>query len=84
MIRLPDFRSIRGELYCVYRPCVAEQLAWEDGRSAALILSRIADMDEARTFEARIEALERALDERDGVQPLRRGNGHARRIGPRA
>jgi hypothetical protein len=55
MIRLPDFRSIRGELYCVYRPCVAEQLAWEDGRSAALILSRIADMAEARTFEARIE-----------------------------
>ena len=46
-VRLADYRSVRAELCVVYRACVDQQLDWDAGRAAALILSRIAGMDEA-------------------------------------
>jgi hypothetical protein len=80
-IRLTDFRSVRSELCVVYRACVAQQLQWEDGRSAALILARIGGMDESAAFEARIAALETALAERAGHP--NKPNGAGRHVGAR-
>lgn len=71
-VRLADYRSVRAELCVVYRACVDQQLDWDAGRAAALILSRIAGMDEAAGLEARIAALEAA----DQDQLSGRPNGH--------
>ena len=75
-IRLPDFRAVRVEMCRVYRACIAQEIDWDAGRSAAVVLGRIAGMDETAGIEARIALLEQAAGER---QPDRRAtNGRGR------
>jgi hypothetical protein len=76
-VRLPDFRAVRSELCVVYRACIAQDLPWEDARSAALILGRIAALDQSAGLDARLEALERGIAEIQGQpsRPVAKPNG---------
>ncbi len=62
----------------VYRSAVRGDLEWPDARAACAILVAIASLDRDHLFDQRIEALERALDARDGERRPRI-NGHAGR-----
>jgi hypothetical protein len=69
-LRLGNFRALRHELSIVYKSCQRGDLPWPDGRAATAILLAMASLDGHVSFEARLEALERAV----GAQA--RPNGH--------
>jgi hypothetical protein len=74
-IKLANLGQIRSELCRVYRACVEQELDWQDGRAAVAVLTAIGNLDTGRGFEERLDALERALDERDPPRP-NGGGGH--------
>ena len=71
--RLATVRGCRRELAAVYAEARQNRLDWQSAARAASILAILSRMIEGSELEARLDALERTLAERD--QPPRRLNG---------
>jgi hypothetical protein len=78
--RLANIAGVATELKRCYRAAWDGEISWQDASCAARILRELRFCIEGGEIERRIEALERALDDRDG-RPRPRANGsvHAAR-----